>query len=263
MAKDKFGKFEYSDEELLRQFEEATERAKETDLIEPRAADASYDHNNNRIVINLKSGVTFSFPPDLLQGLREASRSDLAAVEVSSHGTSIHWKKLDADFSIPGLVAGVFGTRAWMADLGRRGGRATSAAKSAAARANGQKGGRPRKVPAQPSAASERGEGDSRGAHQATEIREFEARLAGGKDFRPAHIPRVLQTVSHFPIKTLDKVRQQLDEDVETVAASESQEVFEGQMVRHPIPSVPKEILIEEHRQGGPEVDTMILGLVG
>ncbi|PZR07781.1 MAG: DUF2442 domain-containing protein, partial [Azospirillum brasilense] len=49
---------------------------------------------------------------------------------------------LDADLSVPGLLAGLFGTRAFMA---RQAGRATSPAKAAAARANGARGGRPRK----------------------------------------------------------------------------------------------------------------------
>ena len=52
----------------------------------------------------------------------------------------------DADFTVAGLVAGVFGTRAWMAELGRKGGSVTSEAKAAAVRENGKKGGRPRKV---------------------------------------------------------------------------------------------------------------------
>ena len=47
------------------------------------------------------------------------------------------------DLSIPGLLAGVFGTRAHMA---RQAGRATSPAKASAARRNGAKGGRPRKL---------------------------------------------------------------------------------------------------------------------
>ncbi len=42
-------------------------------------------------------------------------------------------------------LAGRLGSKRWMSELGRKGGRATSAAKSEAARINGQKGGRPRK----------------------------------------------------------------------------------------------------------------------
>ena len=57
-------------------------------------------------------------------------------------GTGLHWEALDADLSVPGLLAGLFGTRAFMA---RQAGRATSPAKAAAARANGARGGRPRK----------------------------------------------------------------------------------------------------------------------
>ena len=42
---------------------------------------------------------------------------------------------------------GVFGTRAWMmSELARRAGQTKSKAKAAAARANGRKGGRPRRV---------------------------------------------------------------------------------------------------------------------
>jgi hypothetical protein len=45
------------------------------------------------------------------------------------------------------LMSGIFGSPRWMAGLmGRKGGSARTAAKSAAARANGQRGGRPRKI---------------------------------------------------------------------------------------------------------------------
>jgi hypothetical protein len=43
-------------------------------------------------------------------------------------------------------MSGVFGSRQWMSELARRAGRATSPAKAAAARANGAKGGPPRKA---------------------------------------------------------------------------------------------------------------------
>ena len=41
---------------------------------------------------------------------------------------------------------GIFGTKAWMNELARRAGSVTSPAKAAAARADGAKRGRPRKV---------------------------------------------------------------------------------------------------------------------
>jgi hypothetical protein len=52
--------------------------------------------------------------------------------------------RLDLDLSVPGLVCSVFPGTAWLAELGRRGGRRTSAAKTLAARRNEHKGGRPR-----------------------------------------------------------------------------------------------------------------------
>jgi hypothetical protein len=136
----------YSQEELQKQFAEATRHAAETDRVEPRAVSASYDKKTARIVLELSTGVVVSIPPGLLQGLTKASPHDLSNVVVSPQGTALHWTTLDADFSVSGLLAGVFGTRAWMAEVGRKGGRATSEAKAAASRANGHKGGRPPKA---------------------------------------------------------------------------------------------------------------------
>jgi hypothetical protein len=68
----------------------------------------------------LKSGATFSFPSELAQGLSGASPEDLADVEVTRSGDGFHWEKLDTDFSVPALLAGVFGTAAWMAQIKMR-----------------------------------------------------------------------------------------------------------------------------------------------
>jgi hypothetical protein len=57
----------------------------------------------------------------------------------------INWEKLDVQMHVPSMVAGVFGTRQWMSELGRAGGSAKSAAKARAARENGKKGGRPKR----------------------------------------------------------------------------------------------------------------------
>ena len=75
--------------------------------------------------------------------METATDDQLAAVEILGNGYGLHWEALDADISVPGLLAGIFGTKAYMARLA---GRTKSPAKAAAARANGAKGGRPRKV---------------------------------------------------------------------------------------------------------------------
>lgn len=125
------------------QIDAALERGRIAAETEPRAAAARYDRKSGRVVIDLTNGATFAFPVRLAEGLADASPEDLAAVEISGRGFGLHWEKLDIDYSVPGLVAGIFGTARWMA---ARAGRASSPAKAAAARANGAKGGRPRKA---------------------------------------------------------------------------------------------------------------------
>lgn len=120
----------------------ALERGRLAAAGEPRAAAVRYDRKLRRVVVELTNGCTFAFPPHLAQGLEHATEEELETVEILGAGYGLHWEALDADFTVPGLLAGIFGTKAYMA---RRAGQATSPAKAAAARANGMKGGRPRK----------------------------------------------------------------------------------------------------------------------
>ena len=123
----------------------ARRRGAELDRTEPRATGARYDPASGRVIVDLTNGCVFAFPARALQGLAEASDSDLAAVEVTAAGRGLHWDTLDADFTVPGLLMGLFGTQAWMArEQARRAGATTSPAKAQAARENGRKGGRPR-----------------------------------------------------------------------------------------------------------------------
>lgn len=111
------------------------------------AVSARYDRRRARVVIRLNTGLEVTFPARLGEGLAGASPDDLADIEISPSGLGLHWPRLDADLYVPGLLQGVFGSKAWMArELGAIGGSSRSAAKAAAARANGRKGGRPRKV---------------------------------------------------------------------------------------------------------------------
>jgi hypothetical protein len=143
MAKVKIGRFEIDEEELERQHREAVRRSKEAGKTEPQAKAAYYDRKADHLVIELKNRVTFIIPCELIQGLRGADPDLIAEVELMPRGAALHWEKLDQDFSVAGLMAGIFGTRAWMSELARRGGRVTSERKAAAARENGRKGGRP------------------------------------------------------------------------------------------------------------------------
>jgi hypothetical protein len=86
-----------------------------------------------------------TFPRHLLQGLQDATPKELAKIEIEGPGSGLHWPALDVDHYVPALLTGVFGTRHWMAELGQKGGKAKSPAKAAASRANGRRGGRPRK----------------------------------------------------------------------------------------------------------------------
>ncbi len=114
---------------------------------EPRALSAHYDLATGRVVLNLTNGCTYAFPTQLVQDLQGASHADLADVVVDGVGFNLHWPTLDVDLYVPALVSGIFGTRAWMTrELARVAGRTSSPAKAAAARSNGAKGGRPRKV---------------------------------------------------------------------------------------------------------------------
>jgi hypothetical protein len=96
------------------------------------------------LVIELTNGVILMLPPKLLQGLKGATPAQLADVQLTPLGTGLHWEALDADLSVAGLAAGIFGSRNWMSELARHAGSRTSARKASSSRENGKRGGRPR-----------------------------------------------------------------------------------------------------------------------
>ena len=115
----------------------------------PHAISARYDRASGKVVIDLSSKLTLSFSPQDAQGLEDARPAELEEIELSPSGFGVHFPKLDADLYIPGLLEGLMESKKWMAArLGQIGGQSRSAAKKKAARANGQKGGRPRKAAA-------------------------------------------------------------------------------------------------------------------
>lgn len=105
---------------FTQEYDEAKQAAAEADEVDPRAKSARYDRRTNRVVVKLRSGASFVFPPELAQGLAGASPDELAHVEVTPSGAGLRWPNLDVDHSLPQLLAGVFGTRTWMDALRRR-----------------------------------------------------------------------------------------------------------------------------------------------
>ena len=107
--------------------------------------EAHYDPDGDLIDLKFGGGGSMAIPRTAVPGLQRASASKLASVTVSPAGDALSWPSLDVDVYVPGLVERAFGSRLFAAATGRRGGQTRSKAKAAAAKANGAKGGRPRK----------------------------------------------------------------------------------------------------------------------
>ena len=111
---------------------------------ESLAVDAGYEAGRDAVFIVMDNGIRLEVPRGLLQGLEDATPEQLAQVQVLGSGTAIAWDDPNIGFTVLELCKGIFGSRAWMSELGRMGGAMTSERKAAAARANGAQGGRPR-----------------------------------------------------------------------------------------------------------------------
>lgn len=113
---------------------------------EARARTAVISPDGSMLVVALTNGCAVTIPVASVEGLVGADLSDVRQVEVLGRGVGLHWESLDMDLSVPALLAGVLGTRKWMDRMrAAQAGAASSEKKAAAARANGAKGGRPRK----------------------------------------------------------------------------------------------------------------------
>ena len=134
-------------DDLELMIDEAERRGQESLANEPRARTARYDKSSRRVIVELTNGCSFAFPARMAEGLSEADDDELTEVEILGAGYGLHWETLDTDLSVPGLLAGLFGTKRYMDRMrAGRAGSATSVAQADAARRNGLKGGRPRKA---------------------------------------------------------------------------------------------------------------------
>ena len=88
-----------------------------------------------------------SFKPRDAQRLEASNPEDVRDIQISPSGLSLYFPALGVDIFLLALLEGFFGHKKWVApQMGHAGGKATTQAKSKAARENGRLGGRPKKI---------------------------------------------------------------------------------------------------------------------
>lgn len=128
-----------TEEEVQAQLDAAYSRPARKDG--PLVVQASYEPGRRRVVVEMDNGCTFGFPVDLVPGTGNATPEQLARIDIHN-GEAIVWEELNTDTDVRGILIRAFDVKRWAAQYM---GSMTSPAKSAAARENGKKGGRPRK----------------------------------------------------------------------------------------------------------------------
>ena len=105
------------------------------------AKSVCYDPGANAVRFVLRSGAEVSIPVTGVSYFLDVSPAQLAKIELYPTGEAISTPELDIDVSVPGLLRDALGFELQQ----RRAGRVKSAARANASRANGKKGGRPKK----------------------------------------------------------------------------------------------------------------------
>lgn len=136
-----------TDAEILAQIPAARQRAREARRREPHGRAVRFARGQRHLVLDLINDVQLRIPVARLPGLKAASDAQLARVELSPAGVGVAWDELGVDFTVAQLATIALGTQVVMRAATSLAGATCSSAKAAAARRNGQKGGRPR-IPA-------------------------------------------------------------------------------------------------------------------
>jgi hypothetical protein len=128
---------------------EAYRREQEDLATIPHAVSARYDRRIGRVVVGLSNGLEISFSPRNAQGLETATWEQLQGIEIYPTGFGLHFPALDADFYVPALLEGIFGSKRWIAARQKElGGKVRSDVKARTPRANGRLSSRSKKVAA-------------------------------------------------------------------------------------------------------------------
>jgi hypothetical protein len=111
------------------------------------ATAATYLPTTDQVSVSFENGIEIRFPRKALAGLENGTEEQLSHIEIDA-GRLLVWTKFEDEVAhyIPDLMDQFGPSGRIMAEIGRIGGSKTSSAKTAAVRANGKKGGRPRRA---------------------------------------------------------------------------------------------------------------------
>ena len=99
------------------EFEAANERAATRLSRTPTVVAAHYERYSGHLVFDLSDGSSITFKPQDFEGLEQASPEQLSEIEILPPGLAVHFPAIDIGIYLPGLLAGLFGSRRWMAAL--------------------------------------------------------------------------------------------------------------------------------------------------
>jgi hypothetical protein len=116
------------------EFAAITRRTRQRTRLALRAMKARFDGRAGLVLVTLNTGAVVGFPLSVLPGLEHAAPADLRRIEVQGGGYGLHVAKLDADISVPQLLADYVGSPVMN----------QAVARAKASRANGRAGGRPK-----------------------------------------------------------------------------------------------------------------------
>lgn len=138
-------KWVFTDEEIAQQIESGKAQYENYIKDKPTGTSYHFDPQSRIISIRMNDGSRIDFSAQKIRELQQATSEQIEQGYITAAGDAIHWDHLQAHYTIAGLAAEIFGTRQWMRELGRKGGRTVSQAKAIASRKNGLRGGRPRR----------------------------------------------------------------------------------------------------------------------
>jgi hypothetical protein len=98
------------------------------------------------LIIGLSNGGRIALPIEDVPELSKATKKVLQNCELAGRGTAINFPDIDVALPIDGIIEGVYGKSRWMAELGQKGGSSKTETEWRVSRADGKKGGRPKKV---------------------------------------------------------------------------------------------------------------------